>query len=74
MYLLILYKDINVLGTMITKREVLTLESLDALKPEVSWYKNNGYKLEAMYKGEWEMPYAAEQRILNFFHDEKNEN
>lgn len=67
MYLLILYKDVKVLDTMITKREVLTLESLDALKPEVSWYKNNGYKLQAVYKAEWSMPHDAEEKILKFF-------
>lgn len=67
MYLLVLYKDVNILGTMITKREVLALESLDALKPEVSWYRDNGYKLQSVYRAEWEMPYDAEEKILKFF-------
>lgn len=52
MYLAILSKHINVLGSSITQRETTLLESLDNLEEKLSWYKTHSYKFEMLYKVE----------------------
>ena len=53
MYLAILSKHIDVLGSSLTQRETVTLESLDNLEEKLSWYKDHSYKFEMLYKVEY---------------------
>lgn len=50
MYLAILSKHIDVLGSSLTQRETVTLESLDNLEENLSWYKDHSYKFEMLYE------------------------
>ena len=53
MYLIIVSKTVESLSGCFTKRETVTVESLEDLEHKLSWYKDHSYKFETVYKIEY---------------------